>query len=85
MTIVEMLAQSGILTMLGVGIVFGFLIILVAAVNVMGKLIGAKSPGNDTAGSFVQTTSPEKVTGTDDGAQITAAISAAVSEYRKSH
>ena len=36
MTIMEMLGQSGILSLLGMGIVFGFLIIMIIAISTMG-------------------------------------------------
>ncbi|GHV72837.1 hypothetical protein AGMMS49940_01390 [Spirochaetia bacterium] len=39
MTIAEMLEQSGILTLLGMGIVFVFLVILIFCVTLVGKLI----------------------------------------------
>jgi len=39
MTILDMLGQSGVLTVLGMGVVFGFLIIMVVCVSVMGKII----------------------------------------------
>ena len=39
MTIIEMLQQSGILTLLGMGIVFGFLIIMVLVINLLGGFI----------------------------------------------
>ena len=42
MTIGEMLAQSGILTMLGMGVVFIFLIILVIVIDRFGKTISGK-------------------------------------------
>ena len=42
MTISEMLGQSAILAVLGVGIVFGFLIILVGVISLVGKIVGSK-------------------------------------------
>jgi oxaloacetate decarboxylase gamma subunit len=80
MTIVEMLGQSGALTLLGMGIVFGFLIILIIAVTLVGKTIRALGLDKD-AGVL-----PKPVAGPSTAAAtvaVTAAISAAVTEYRK--
>jgi oxaloacetate decarboxylase gamma subunit len=72
MTIVEMLGQSGVLTMLGMGIVFGFLVIMIISITVVGRIIQALG----------STAAP--VTGAaGNNAEITAAITAAVNEYRK--
>ena len=80
MTIVEMLGQSGILTVLGMGVVFGFLIIMVFCVSIMGKVVqglGADKDVNAPAGGSGQVSGPAKTTA------VTAAITAAVNEYRK--
>ena len=42
MTIVEMLGQSVILTLLGMGVVFGFLILLVVVISQVGKFFNKK-------------------------------------------
>jgi oxaloacetate decarboxylase gamma subunit len=93
MTIVEMLGQSGILTLLGMGIVFGFLLILVIVISQMGKLLNTgDSDGNIS--SVHGGLSAKEIPGTKAGhtsgpadtannARITAAISAAITEYRK--
>jgi len=47
MTIVEMLGQSGILTLLGMGIVFGFLIVMVFIINLTGKIMNAEKSGKE--------------------------------------
>jgi len=75
MTIFEMLEQSGVLTLLGMGVVFGFLIIMVIAISVAGKIIGkfVKDEGVNNAAT------PQK------SGDVPAAISAAVNEYRKTH
>ena len=39
MTALEMLEQSAILTVLGVGVVFSFLLIMIICVTLMGKII----------------------------------------------
>ncbi|MDR1929887.1 MAG: OadG family protein, partial [Treponema sp.] len=79
MTIADMLGQSGILTLLGMGVVFGFLIILVVAVTLVGKIIhalgadrdiAAPAAGGSSGGGAVKTTA------------VAAAITAALVEYR---
>jgi oxaloacetate decarboxylase gamma subunit len=75
-----MLEQSGVLTLLGMGIVFGFLIILIVCVSLMGKIIHALGADKDLQ-------QPVKAAGggaADSGnaGAVTAAISAAVTEYR---
>ncbi|MDR2942153.1 MAG: OadG family protein [Treponema sp.] len=74
MTILDMLEQSGVLTMLGMGIVFGFLIIMVIAITLAGKIIG----------KFVKDDGVNAPQKPGDNA-IPAAISAAVNEYRKNN
>jgi oxaloacetate decarboxylase gamma subunit len=72
-----MLEQSGILTLLGMGVVFSFLLIMVIFITTVGKIINASNSNNNSepAVSTVQKTG--------DDAAVTAAISAAVNEYRK--
>jgi oxaloacetate decarboxylase (Na+ extruding) subunit gamma len=41
MTIGEMFGQSGILALLGMGVVFGFLVILVVSMSIIAKMISA--------------------------------------------
>jgi oxaloacetate decarboxylase gamma subunit len=80
MTIVEMLGQSGALTLLGMGVVFGFLIILIISVTLVGKIIHALGLDKD-AGVL-----PKPAAGPSTAVKasaVTAAISAAVTEYRK--
>ncbi|MDR3275749.1 MAG: OadG family protein [Treponema sp.] len=80
MTVDAMLEQSGVLTLLGMGIVFFFLVILIVVVSLMGKLVQALEQDRDgrplggAAGLAAQAA--------DHGA-VTAAITAAVTEYRK--
>ena len=78
MTILEMLGQSGILAILGMGVVFGFLVIMVICVTVMGKIIQAME-GNKGAGE-PQAGGPALGA---NAAAVTAAIAAAVTEYQK--
>jgi oxaloacetate decarboxylase gamma subunit len=75
----EMLGQSGVLTLLGMGVVFGFLIIMVISITQVGKIIHALGLDKDVSGP-AKTGSPASGTG---DAGVTAAISAAVNEYRK--
>ena len=75
MIISEMLGQSSILAVLGVVMVFGFLLILVLAISAMGKILGLKrlNKGLQTADVHA---------GMDNKAQVTAAITAAVAQYK---
>ena len=82
MTIIEMLGQSGVLTLLGMGVVFGFLVILVIIVSLAGKIIGGASCGGETL-ALVHS-APKAAPASNEG-QVTAAITAAISEYRKNH
>ena len=79
MTIVEMLGQSVVLTLLGMGVVYAFLIIMVFVISQFKKFI--KTPGNEGKAGFIGT-APAK---TDNDANVTAVISAAVNEYRKTN
>jgi oxaloacetate decarboxylase gamma subunit len=76
-----MLGQSGVLTLLGMGVVFGFLLILVISVTVTGKIIHAFGADKDLnvppKGTVSGGSSAAKTTA------VAAAISAAVTEYRK--
>jgi oxaloacetate decarboxylase gamma subunit len=81
MTILEMLGQSGVLTLLGMGVVFGFLVIMVICVSVMGKIIHALGADKDVLGPesnvSASSSNPAKTTA------VAAAITAAVTEYQK--
>ena len=82
MTILEMLEQSAILTVLGVGIVFSFLLIMIVCVTLMGKIIRYLEPDKDIETQEAETAAQtaQKV----ENGPIIAAITAAVTEYRKS-
>jgi oxaloacetate decarboxylase gamma subunit len=85
MTIIEMLEQSGVLTLLGMGIVFVFLVILVIAVTIMGKVIQAHGRGHKSevpAGEAPAVIASAQTSGNVMGPVI-AAIITAVNEYRK--
>jgi oxaloacetate decarboxylase gamma subunit len=79
MTILEMLGQSGSLTVLGMGVVFGFLAIMVVCVTIMGKIVHALGADKDVIApqSDAAASSPAKTTA------VAAAITAAVAEYQK--
>jgi oxaloacetate decarboxylase gamma subunit len=79
MTILEMLGQSGQLTLLGMGVVFGFLILLVIVVSITGKIIGL------TGGNAASEGAPITGAPANAGGNVTAAISAAVKEYQKNN
>ena len=86
MTIIEMLGQSAIMTLLGMGIVLGFLTILVFIISQVGRLMMVKGFDEDAAVSA--SLAPAKAADsarTDDSAQVTAAITVAINEYRKSN
>ena len=77
MTISEMLGQSGILTLLGICVVFGFLIIMIFAMTLLHAVIHALKwdapPPADTQAAAA--TSPQ----VDEGAAV-AAIAAVLKE-----
>ena len=79
MTILDMLGQSGVLTMLGMGIVFSFLVILVVCVTIMGKVIHALGIDKDKAA----TGAPVQAAGSIKSTGVTAAVVAAIAEYQK--
>jgi oxaloacetate decarboxylase gamma subunit len=82
MTIVEMLGQSGVLTLLGMGVVFGFLAILIVCVSLVGKFIHAIGADKDLG---QQPKAPAGKAASAGNGAVTAAISAAVNEYRKTN
>jgi len=75
LTLMEMINQGSVLHLIGMGIIFSLMIILISA---LGKSITAKFAGEkDNAVS----TAVKAPSGAGDG--IIAAITAAVNEYRK--
>jgi oxaloacetate decarboxylase gamma subunit len=82
MTIAEMLGQSGVLTLLGMGIVFGFLVIMIISITLVGKAIHSLKVDKSGAVPVNPPSSPGGAVRAGDAA-VTAAISAAVNEYRK--
>ncbi|GHV73096.1 hypothetical protein AGMMS49940_03980 [Spirochaetia bacterium] len=86
MTIVDMLGQSGVLTLLGMGIVFSFLIILIISVTLVGKFIHAIGADTDvTKPAAASAGAANAGTASAVTAPAIAAITAAVTEYRKTH
>jgi oxaloacetate decarboxylase gamma subunit len=81
MTIGQMFEQSGVLSLLGMGTVFGFLIILIISVTLVGKIIHALGLDKEETPAR----KPKSSTGGTADAAVTAAITAAVTEYRKTH
>ena len=81
MTIVDMLGQSGVLTLLGMGIVISFLVVLIVAITLVGKLL-------QVLGINKCVQQPPKSGGisadSSNNAAVTAAISAALTEFGKS-
>ncbi|MDR2633171.1 MAG: OadG family protein [Treponema sp.] len=84
MTVTVMLEQSGVLTLLGIGIVFGFLVIMIICISTLGKVINALGWDQDTpqAAAPIASTLPA-VNRTRNDEVITAVITAAVTAYRK--
>jgi oxaloacetate decarboxylase gamma subunit len=76
MTILEMLEQSVILTVLGMAVVFAFLWIMIICVNMVGKAIHKMGLDKDVAQPFAPSPAPGVPP------QVTAAITAAVNEYQ---
>jgi oxaloacetate decarboxylase gamma subunit len=89
MTITEMFGQSTVLTLLGMAVVFSFLIILIIAITCLGKIVHSMGWDKDLLAPPKQAHTPVAVAAPVGGANpnvaVTAAISAAVTEYRKSH
>ena len=82
MTILEMLGQSGVLAVLGMGIVFSFLLIMVISVTCLGgvvRALGLNKDGRAQAAGGGQASGVAKTTA------VTAAITAAVTEYHKNN
>ncbi|MDR3301710.1 MAG: OadG family protein [Spirochaetaceae bacterium] len=80
MTIAEMFGQSGVLALLGMGVVFGFLIVLIVCITVAGKVIHALGLDKETS---IAKSAPAIASGSSVNAPIAAAISAAVHQYKK--
>jgi len=78
MTITEMLSQSAILTLLGMGVVFAFLIIMIFCMGIMRKVISAlKLDRDNTEQAGTPTVSSSKETNS-----IIAAIATALHDKK---
>ena len=77
MTIVEMLGQSALLTGLGMGVVFGFLIILIIFMTITSKVIKALGLDKDVPKSTAGTASADPA---QNNNAVVAAIAAALRE-----
>jgi oxaloacetate decarboxylase gamma subunit len=84
MTIAEMFGQSGILALLGMGIVFSFLIILIVFMTLVAKTIHALGWDADVQAPK-QVSAAAAAGAPTNNAAVIAAVSAAVNEYRKNN
>jgi oxaloacetate decarboxylase gamma subunit len=80
MTIAQMLEQSASLTVLGMGIVFSFLSILIFCVTMMGKIVQGLGLDKAKADSGAKA---QVATDKAANAAVVAAISAAVTTHRR--
>ena len=85
MTILEMLGQSGILSVLGMAVVFGFLVVMIIAVTVVGKIIHALGVDKELMAATNATAQATVTAPAANDASVVAAISTAVNEYRKTN
>ena len=79
MNIFQMLEQSGALTVLGMGVVFGFLVIMVICVSIMGKIFHALGIDKNVEANA----EGAEASGAAKSTAVAAAIVAAVNEYQK--
>ncbi len=78
MTIAQMLSQSGILTLLGLCVVFSFLIIMILAMNLLHVIVHALHLDKEPEQKGTSSSAP--ATPSQDTGAIIAAIAAAVHE-----
>lgn len=76
MTITEMLGQSGLLTLLGMGVVFGFIIILICCMNLLKIFVHAFKFDKEESKDTPVASAPVSSAGNDGS--IVAVIAAAV-------
>lgn len=77
MTVAQMLSQSGILTLLGMGVVFTFLIIMIICMSLLHVVIHALKWDKEPE---VKAASAAPAPKTEDTGAIVAAIAAAIHE-----
>ena len=80
MTIVDMLGQSGLLTLLGMGVVFGFLIIMIIFMSLSTKVI--KALGLDKDKETAKGAAAKPVAKAQNNNAVVAAIAAAAREKK---
>jgi oxaloacetate decarboxylase gamma subunit len=80
MTIIEMLEQSAILTVLGMGVVFFFLWVMIICISLTGKLVHKIGWDKDVQPAGI---APSKQPDKTANSNVVAAISAAVQEHQK--
>ena len=79
MTIAEMLQQSGLLTLLGMGVVFAFLIILIICMYALHGVLHLFGKDKDVETTASKGSSaPQPVVQTADEGEVVAAIAAAL-------
>jgi oxaloacetate decarboxylase gamma subunit len=78
----EMFQQSMILTLLGMAVVFVFLWIMIICIDLLGKLIHKLGLDQDAQPKPLKTEAPKSANETISP-EVTAAITAAVIDYRK--
>ncbi len=79
MKISEMLGQSGLLTLLGMAVVFSFLIIMILSMYLLHAFVRATHLDKDKKAESGQVSAPVEAPAVDNGA-VVAAIAAAVKE-----
>jgi oxaloacetate decarboxylase gamma subunit len=82
MTITEMLGQSGVLALMGMGTVFVFLIVVILAITVVSKIIHSLGMDKDLMPKPAAAKSAAAGASGKTG-EVAAAISAAVARYRE--
>ena len=81
MTIFEMLEQSGSVTLLGMGMVFSFLILMVLSVSIVGKVFQTLGANRDTG--LLQAVNAAQGSSPVNTSAVVAAVTAALTEYQK--
>jgi oxaloacetate decarboxylase gamma subunit len=76
-----MFGQSAVMAMAGMGTVFSFLVIMIIAISLVGKLSRVLGWGDKD----VVPSGSNSVPGQGNNAEVTAAIGAAVNEYKKNN
>jgi sodium pump decarboxylase gamma subunit len=80
MTILEMLQQSAVLTVLGMVVVFVFLWVMIFIINLSGKIFTSLESNEQ---NIQHNNILQHKTGESKTSEVTAAIAAAVFEYQK--